>query len=193
MARGRSALSTLGALICILASSGLSGCLGFGGDDEQEPAEGEDLIVSVGDSVASGEGNPASSGRRWLRPARCHRAEVSGQRIAAAELIGANPDSGLRFISYACSGATIDHGLLGAFRPRRFEPAEPPQLDRVDDLTPRGSIDALMISIGANDIGFSKIFTFCAENGNCEDSGPSLPPRGGRRRRRSPSRRWMPS
>lgn len=175
MARRSSAFPVRVALICVVASGGLSGCLGLGGDDEQEPAEGEHLIVSVGDSVASGEGNPASSGGRWLRPSRCHRAETSGPRIAAAELIAANPDSGLRFISYACSGATIDRGLLGPFRPRRFQPAEPPQLDRVDELTPKASIDALMISIGANDVGFSKIVTFCAGKEDCEDSRAFAP------------------
>jgi lysophospholipase L1-like esterase len=175
MARRSSALPVRVALICVVASGGLSGCLGLGGDDEQEPAEGEHLIVSVGDSVASGEGNPASSGRRWLRPSRCHRAETSGPRIAAAELIAANPDSGLRFISYACSGATIDWGLLEPFRPRRFQPAEPPQLDRVDALTPRATIDALMISIGANDVGFSKIVTFCATERDCQDSRTFAP------------------
>lgn len=69
------------------------------------------LIVSVGDSYASGEGNPVVP-RSGDQPAqwvdrRCHRSTVAGPAIAAAQLERADPHTSVTFLSFACSGATI--------------------------------------------------------------------------------------
>jgi hypothetical protein len=103
---------------------------------------------------------------RWQSPFWCHRSASSGQATAARELIAAHPDSSLHFVSYACSGATVDHGLVGEFRKPLHAP-EPPQLDRLNHLPPGATVDALMISIGANDIGFQSIVKFCALKDRC--------------------------
>jgi lysophospholipase L1-like esterase len=148
-----------------------TGCLGIGDDDSSEPRH---LIVSVGDSVASGEGNPAPGLFRWQSPFWCHRSATSGQAIAARELIAAHPDSSFQFVSFACSGATIDRGLLGEFKKGGLRRAEPPQLDRLAAL-PAADVDALMISIGANDVGFQRIVTFCTLKDRCP-TNRSFPP-----------------
>lgn len=166
MPRGR-----LSVLILVLTAglAALPGC-NDDGEGDPPPGEGERLIVSIGDSVASGEGNPAQTKPRWLDPARCHRSETSGQWIAAMQLIRANPEAELGFRSYACSGAAIEHGLTGPFDPWRFQAEVPAQLDRVDELTPPAEIAALMISVGGNDLGFSNIVEFCITKEPCQQS-----------------------
>jgi lysophospholipase L1-like esterase len=124
--------------------------------------------------VASGEGNPAPGLFRWQSPSWCHRSATSGQAIAARALIAAHPDSSLEFVSFACSGATIDRGLLGEFKKGSFRGAELAQLDRIAQL-PATDVDALMISIGANDVGFQRIVTFCTIKDRCP-TNRSFPP-----------------
>jgi lysophospholipase L1-like esterase len=121
-------------------------------------------MVAIGDSVASGEGNPAPSRPRWEDRA-CHRSAVSGETIAARQLQRDHPEIG--YLNYACSGATIRTGLLGPYKgiePRPFHRARA-QIDEVADAAARakesGGLAAVMISIGANDVGFSKAVKFC--------------------------------
>ena len=92
-------------------------------------------------------------------------------------MIEAHPDSSLRFLSFACSGATIDRGLLGEFQKGTFHRAEPAQLDRVRQLPHQTDVDALLISIGANDVGFQRIVTFCTIKDRCSNNrtfGPAV-------------------
>ncbi len=121
-------------------------------------------MVAIGDSVASGEGNPAPSRPRWEDRA-CHRSAASGETIAARQLQRDHPEIG--YLNYACSGATIRTGLLGPYKgiePRPFHRARA-QIDEVADAAARakesGGLAAVMISIGANDVGFSKAVKFC--------------------------------
>ena len=70
------------------------------------------LIVSLGDSYASGEGNPdvnraGSTPARWVDK-RCHRSAYAGPAQAALALERADPHSSVTFLSFACSGATIN-------------------------------------------------------------------------------------
>ena len=140
-----------------------------GSDDEgPEPNEGT-AIVSIGDSVASGEGNPARQGPDW-EERRCHRSAAAGQSLAGRQAASENP--GLVFHSFACSGATIDRGLLGPYRgiePALFQEPAPPQVERVAAVkaVTEGGIAALLVSVGANDIGFVKIVKFCVTVPNC--------------------------
>jgi hypothetical protein len=83
------------------------------------------VIVGLGDSYASGEGNPdypanyskpktlggthrplPASGPHWLDPA-CHRSVYSHQQRIAMQLAAENRQSVVSFLGYACSGATI--------------------------------------------------------------------------------------
>ncbi len=170
------------------------------------------LIVSIGDSVASGEGNPDQSAT-WDEPLirscwnllpgthclevlyadpvwhdqRCHRSAKSGPALAAKALEDADPHTSVTFVSFACSGATIDEGLLGAYEGREpAYPLLPPQLDAVMQLL-CGSrncdqpsdpvIDALLITIGANDVDFAPIIVACAASvGDIADFIRDIPP-----------------
>jgi hypothetical protein len=119
------------------------------------------LVASIGDSVASGEGNPDGPGVTWLEK-RCHRSLRSGAAQAVKATEGGDRHSVVTFVPLACSGATIDEGLLGPYdgvqKDRRLG-ALPPQVDVVGGL-PR-AIDALLVSVGANDVHFGALARFC--------------------------------
>lgn len=100
------------------------------------------LLVSIGDSYGSGEGNPdiprvwayesvggqlqrvVKSEARWVDK-RCHRSATAGPAQAALDLEYSDPHSSVTFFSLACSGATINTpdpdkpengtGLLGPY------------------------------------------------------------------------------
>jgi hypothetical protein len=144
-----------------------AGVLACDGDDPD--SNKGTAIVSIGDSVASGEGNPAPKRPRWI-DRRCHRAAIAGQTLAGEAAIRARPE--LRFVSFACSGATIERGLLGPYRgiePAPFQRPAPPQVDEVAALSRAndGGIAAVLLSVGANDLGFAKIVLFCASVRRC--------------------------
>jgi hypothetical protein len=183
------------------------------------------LIVSLGDSYASGEGNPdvpetystdifggnphIDTPARW-EDRRCHRSAYAAPAQTALALEGADPHTSVTFLSFACSGATIDTSSDGgawAFDPYAPVPpnkpvgtgvlgpyigAEPPTYSAFDDnalnyndklpsqidqlsyaLGPtsgRRPIDALMLSAGGNDIGFSPIAGVCVLYSDCTNS-----------------------
>jgi GDSL-like Lipase/Acylhydrolase family len=133
----------------------------------------EHLVVSIGDSVASAEGNPDV--RADLAPARwlhriCHRSLRSGHAQAALDMERAERASAVTFVPLACSGATIPRGLLGPYvgiDPDRARTRQPPQVEVVNRLAARREIDALLVSIGANDVHFGAIVQFCAALKDC--------------------------
>ncbi len=164
-------------IAALLAASALAiTACGSDGDTDADPA-GDHLVVSLGDSVASGEGNP--DGRdpvRW-QSRRCHRSLRSGQALAATEALGA--EAADRFVSFACSGAQIDVGLLAPYRgiePRGSEPLKP-QVENLAAVAENHTLDAVMVSVGANDVGFSKVVLFCQLFEPCEEKrfDPELP------------------
>jgi lysophospholipase L1-like esterase len=93
------------------------------------------LIAGLGDSFASGEGNPnlpvAFGDTRRFRnfyPLRkqndaggsaawtdelCHRSLYGQQLRAALQMAIENPQASVTFLDYSCSGASIDEGILG--------------------------------------------------------------------------------
>lgn len=129
------------------------------------------LIVSMGDSLASGEGNPdvpASPGRpaRW-RDGRCHRSANSGPALAAKAYEAASPYTSVTFLSMACSGAEIRHLVnvpYGGIEPNGQ--LLRPQVDEVQATIGIRTIDSLLISAGLNNLGFSDIIERCVWNNN---------------------------
>lgn len=127
------------------------------------------LIVSLGDSYASGEGNPDIPGAptecsklhcegttvthglsvdvewnrkpQWLEP-RANRSLKSGPALAAAAL--ARSGRLVNFITLAATGAT-SHDLR----------AQLVELKSLHGEAPERRIDALVVSTGGNDVGFS--------------------------------------
>ncbi len=164
--------SRVGVLVAAVLAMGIGGC----GDDTPTEITGEHLVVSIGDSVASGEGNPDRGASLFGNAAwqgwgeedsalRCHRSRGSAPAIAAAEVLDGDEQ---RFVSLACSGATIPTGLRGEYEgiePSRDDERERPQLEVLREIAAEHSIDAVLISIGANDVGFAKVAAFCANPG----------------------------
>ncbi len=93
------------------------------------------LIVGLGDSFASGEGNPdmpvefgtdqrhqnlypqrlhndVSGSAQWT-DTLCHRSLYGHQLRAALQIAIENPQAAVTFLGYACSGASIANGILG--------------------------------------------------------------------------------
>ena len=156
------------------------------------------LIVSLGDSFASGEGSPDRNGSydvtipstadyalgaevttRERRPpawqdVRCHRSARSAHALFAKAIEDADAHSSVTFVSLACSGADVGKGLLGPYagaQPPAGSGPLPAQVDVLGGLVgspgrpgragPR-RIDALLLQIGLNDLGFSDILHACA-------------------------------
>ncbi|HVD40652.1 MAG TPA: SGNH/GDSL hydrolase family protein [Solirubrobacterales bacterium] len=132
------------------------------------------LIVALGDSVASGEGNPEpQQPSRWLdRP--CHRSAAAGFQQAANQLGKVDRRRSITFVSLACSGARIDAGLLGPYDGIELEPGGAPYLPQVDRLRELAggdegpAVDAVLLSVGANDVRFSGVVKQCALPGDCQ-------------------------
>jgi hypothetical protein len=93
------------------------------------------LIVGMGDSFASGEGNPdvpvkfdenarfnnlyprrarddAGGNAQWLDEL-CHRSLYSHQLRTALQIAIENPQAAVTYLGYSCSSAKIDEGILG--------------------------------------------------------------------------------
>jgi hypothetical protein len=177
------------------------------------------LIAGLGDSVASGDGNPdraialtdegfcfrrflSGAGREYFRPGRagyrgtkacdgagevqradwgehgarwlnaaCHRSLYGYQMRTALALAIENVHSAVTFVPLACTGATIESGLLDRQRARetacganRCPTAVPAQVAQLRDTLaqarrrqPNRTLDLVLLTIGANDIGFSEL------------------------------------
>jgi lysophospholipase L1-like esterase len=152
---------------------------GIGGQELEgrEEISVEDwLIVSLGDSVASGEGVPERP-RSGLAPARwedkrCHRSAYAGPAVAARRLAERSPRIAITFVHLACSGATISSGLLGSYAgiTNTSGPQLAPQVTVLDEIAKRREPNAVLLSIGANDVGFSDVVISCATHrhrGSC--------------------------
>jgi hypothetical protein len=103
------------------------------------------------------------------RDTRCHRSANSGQVRAAVELEEADPRTSVTLVHLACSGATINDGLLGPYAGVENPTPQdiPPQIDQAAALTAGREIDALVISIGGNDVKFSSIIKSCIKEEPC--------------------------
>lgn len=165
------------------------------------------LVVSIGESAASGEGNPDVPGVKtdcgdfdishpiqsfencwddflnsfketfttftefegghitfeknpiWLEE-KAHRSLRSGPARAAKALEALNEGTMVTFLSFARSGSTINGGLLGPRTDSKNNNDDPwigniGQIDEIKNTIGNRHIDALLISIGGNDLGFS--------------------------------------
>jgi hypothetical protein len=105
----------------------------LGSPFEQPVVVRDYLIVSIGDSYGSGEGNPdvpqkfatgpfdiplpiVTRGAVW-EDARCHRSATAGPAQAAMRLELADPHSSVTFLSFACSGANVEAHALDKVNP----------------------------------------------------------------------------
>lgn len=135
------------------------------------------LIVSLGDSVASGEGVPdraapnAAVGPVWQNR-QCHRSPRAGPAQAALALERRDPKTSVTFVHLACSGATVASGIIGPYAGQEPDPQStplPPQIDQMRELVEDRPIDAVLISVGANDVRFKEIVLDCLWQSACHD------------------------
>lgn len=143
---------------------------GHESDGEGKTAVQDWLIVGIGDSVASGEGDPdvfgtgKGIGVKWEEP-RCDRSARSFEPQAALAIEKADKHTSVTFVHLACSGAGVDVGEVGPYwgiEPGGATIALPSQVSQMQSLVGGREIDAVIVSIGANDMGFGSIVTFCA-------------------------------
>ena len=140
------------------------------------------LVLGLGDSYGAGEGNPHKSagGVTWdNRP--CHRSVYSGQALSALRLEKSDPRTSVTFVHLACSGATVFKGILGAY----LDPPgsatnyqtrqQKPQIVRASQIADGQKYDAVILSIGGNDIGFSNIVKTCLAYSDCATTRNRLP------------------
>jgi len=118
------------------------------------------LIVSLGDSYGSGEGNPdiprgeAEEGQ-WV-DVRCHRSVAASAAQAALSLERADPHSSVTFLSFACSGATIEAVTSKNESPLDpYAPTDGTQRNGSGVLGPyRGVAPSPAIGFDGNDVGY---------------------------------------
>ena len=134
------------------------------------------LIVGLGDSVGSGEGNPdipgyLGDGFRWQEP-RCDRSAHSFEAQAAESIEqGSRMKASVTFLHLACSGAGLDIGVTGPYfgiAPGGQSLPLRSQISELDRSAGSRKVDAAIVSIGANDIGFGDIVSFCALHSECD-------------------------
>jgi hypothetical protein len=130
------------------------------------------LIVGLGDSNASGEGTPDISGAHAVwEDLRCDRSAKSFMAQAALGVEHHDTQSSVTFVHLACSGATVNECLLGPYAGINpigglFLPA---QLNLLPALIGNRQVDAVMISIGVNDLKFGPMTAFCIDQTRCYD------------------------
>jgi lysophospholipase L1-like esterase len=169
-------------LVCL----GAAGCASRG--EAPPPAAAAFSVVALGDSYASGQGAPDTSWT-WWNPCtprwddqRCNRSRNAPTALAVQLL--KNEGHSIAYESLACSGASIDKGVLGPQNGPEPPPGAPPlpaQVDRLQALlsppptsppTPPTRVDAVTLSIGGNDILFEYIVASCVALPDCRLDHP---------------------
>ncbi len=126
----------------------------------------DQLIVGLGDSNGSGEGNAPFYYKR------CNRSVDSYQVQTALAVELKDPHSSVTFIHTSCSGASTDHLVSSTYAGTRGgRPPLEPQITQVQRLlaqrgaAPRRDVDVALISIGVNDLAFGPTLEFCVKLG----------------------------
>jgi lysophospholipase L1-like esterase len=120
------------------------------------PVRGDVEVAVIGDSTAAGVGN-APLAEPTEADIACARS-----RDAYAEVL--QSATGWVVENLACASATIPEGLLGSQPGRPVSP--PPQVGILKNVT---SLRAVIVSIGANDIGWSDFLKYCYGLSRCDD------------------------
>lgn len=139
------------------------------------------LIVSIGDSIAAGEGAPYTARKKskWT-DGRCHRSRHAAHSEVASQIESSDPHSSVTFIHLACSGAGIDDGLINGYEGIEYTKNDlrmkkkklDAQLDVAIAAAGGRTVDVLLLQVGANDATFSKLIARCAVTStNCTRQG----------------------
>lgn len=136
------------------------------------------LIVALGDSYASGEGNPRNV-EAWLREGApfspywdddpCNRSVLGAPSRAALTLEESSPRTSVTLVNVTCSGATIARGILG---PQSAAGQATSQIEQAAQVIQGHAADLVLLTIGGNDVGFTSILQACALSNNCPLTRP---------------------
>jgi hypothetical protein len=132
---GRIRYAVAGLLVVVTATAGLTAC------DPPVP----DTYVALGDSYTAGPLIPNQS----TNPLGCLRSDKNYPHLTSPKIKAA------KFVDVSCSGATTKS--MYSAQNVTPGPANPPQLDAVNENT-----KVVTIGIGGNDIGFTDIVKNCA-------------------------------
>lgn len=157
---------------------------------ESAPRPSQLSVVQIGDSIAAGEGtlygftydrksrtwvggNPDAV---WPEPyPECHDSPYAfGELVSAA--------FGADFSQFACTGASFDNGITRAETYNGTSPLRPAQFGNWDtrtDLNPdydTAAPDVVLLTFGADDVHFVKIFEGCVLNAFAHDVLKRLDP-----------------
>ena len=140
------------------------------------------IIVALGDSYSSGEGNPRNV-QAWLQgnvPFRpywdndpCHRSVLGAPAQAALALEKSSPRTSVEFIDLACAGATVNAGILGA---QSAAGQGTRQIEQAAAILGDRPADAVIVQVGGNDVGFGSLLGSCVLNVDCPLAHAAFPP-----------------
>lgn len=134
------------------------------------------LIVAMGDSYSSGEGNPDYNQNGTLiwadgvTPAMgiqhelAHRSNLAWSAQFANLIEKRTKFQSVTYVNVASSGASIQSGILESQKE-----GLPAQLDQVTKTIGNRTIDMLLISIGGNDVGFAQLLGALAIRTECNE------------------------
>lgn len=108
----------------------------------------------------------------------CHRSARSGQVLAAESLEAADPRTSVTFVHLACSGATVNRGMVlnDYDGPESGGAPLPPQVEQAAVLAGDRPLDVAVVSIGGNDVNFAELITACVTSEPCFDPGAADDP-----------------
>ncbi len=136
------------------------------------------LVVALGDSYASGEGNPRNVDA-WLAEAGpfspywdddpCNRSVLGAPAQAALALEEESSKTSVTLVNVTCSGATVSRGILGA---QTAAGQTASQVEQAAQIVGGREVDLVLLTIGGNDVGFTSILQACALSNNCPLTKP---------------------
>lgn len=145
-------LSRVGSLVALVGKSPLVPAAAPNG-----PPQSKVDAVVLGDSTAAGLGNP-------LVPDASARDRACGRSVDsyANALAVVN---GWHVVNLACSGATVEEGLLGPQQVGGLTiPAQLPTAEH------KARASLVIVSVGANDVGWSKLLLACTVAPTCDNA-----------------------
>lgn len=167
--------------VAAVCAAGVAGAVPADASGVSAAAADSPWVVSLGDSFISGEagrwsGNSLESAAGWSGTDRAY--DAASGASDAHRVYGTSYDDGcnrsdvsevqsltldVRRLNLACSGATSSAVRLPENGGAPFK-GEPSQADRLREALTGQPVQAIVVSIGGNDLGFSDIITDCTKN-----------------------------
>ncbi len=126
-----------------------------------------DRIMEISSEMALNDSLINNLEAEW-QDQRCHRSGYSAQALAAWSIERRDPRTSVTFIHLACSGGTIEEGLIGPYSGAEYGPTPiRAQVDKALELVGDREVDAVLVSVGGNDVGFAPQIIRCITQEPC--------------------------